>query len=545
MSQLRYLVARGKHTALRLALPPLGRLILGSSPKADIRIREPGIEPTHLELFLDHGIALRTQYPDTLVLPFEGTPPNEERVATAGETVELSLGDRVRIGRAELAFIVGIENARPNRVWTRAYLEHQLQAALGDGDETSNLVVTVVQLSEDIGDELAEEPLFDRLGAQDIVAALGDGRVAIMVMGVRPAEADHLSRSLARTLDRRGYAVKVGMAVPGDGDDPKELLDVATRRLGRLEVGDHKPETLSSEDPETQKVFALLGRVARSPAHVLVQGETGTGKEVIVEALHAKSPFSETPMVRVRGSDLSEASLDGREGPWARAAAGLLFIDEVTTLPPQSQVRLAQLLDDERTDAGRRVRVVATTNQDLKALTKQGRFRTDLYYRLNQVPIEMPPLRRRQADIIPLARQFIADAADSLSRNAPRLTRPAEAQLLSYGWPGNIRELRNVMERAVLTSTDETLGTELLPPEISGVASKGVPDEPTSPGDRPKTLRAEMAALERRRILEALEKYPTQTDAAKALDIPLRTFLNRLDALGIPRARKPAKSGKS
>ncbi|MEL7369911.1 MAG: helix-turn-helix domain-containing protein, partial [Myxococcota bacterium] len=136
----------------------------------------------------------------------------------------------------------------------------------------------------------------------------------------------------------------------------------------------------------------------------------------------------------------------------------------------------------------------------------------------------------------------IAEAAESLGRKPPQLTKAAEAQLLAYGWPGNIRELRNVMERAVLTCTSDTLGNDLLPPEIAGVAARGAADEPvSSSGDQPKSLRAEMAALERRRILEALEKYPTQTDAAKALDIPLRTFLNRLDALGIPRARKPAK----
>ncbi|MEM7675959.1 MAG: sigma 54-interacting transcriptional regulator, partial [Myxococcota bacterium] len=355
---------------------------------------------------------------------------------------------------------------------------------------------------------------------------------------------EHVARSLARALDRQGYSVEAGWAFPGDAEDPEDIIDQAIRRLAKVEGGDHAQAILSSEDATTAKVFALVERVAASSAHILVQGETGTGKEVLVEALHIASPQAQQHMVRVRGSELSEAALDNRDGPWARAAGGLLFIDEITSLPSRAQVMLAQMLDDERPQDHQRVRLMATTNQDLQALSEQGRFRTDLYYRLNQVTLIIPPLRKRHADILPLARQFIAEAAESLGRKPPQLTKAAEAQMLAYRWPGNIRELRNVMERAVLTSTGDTMGNDSLPPEIAGVATKGAIDEPasSSSGDQPKSLRAEMAALERRRILEALEKYPTQTDAAKALDIPLRTFLNRLDALGIPRARKPAKS---
>ncbi len=543
MSGARYLVARGTRTALRLALPAFGRLIVGSARGVDIRLQEPGVAPEHLELFLDHGIGMRTGQPKTVVLPFEGSAPQDELEAQLNQTVELNLGDRVRLGKVEIAFTFGIEDSRAHRIWTRAYLEHQIQAALWDGGDDPRLVVTVIQFPVDIQDDDLEGPLFDRLGAQDIVAALGDGCFAVLVMGVRSAEAEHLSRTLARTLGRQGYSVNVGLAYPSDADDPSELIEIATRRLMSIEAVDHKQAILTSEDPDTQKVFALVERVAKSPAHILILGETGTGKEIVAEAVHAASPIADRHLLRVRGSELTEAALESRDGPWARAAGGLLFIDEITGLPPRVQVVLGQLLDDERTEPERRVRILATTNLDLQELTKQGRFRTDLYYRLNQLPLQLPPLRRRQADILPLARQFVQDAADALCRPAPKLTKPAEAQLLAYGWPGNIRELRNVMERAVLTCSGDTLGTDLLPPEIAGPAGpRPAMDEVPTGGDQPKSLRAEMAALERKRILEALEKYPTQTDAAKALDIPLRTFLNRLDALGIPRARKPAKS---
>ena len=534
----RYLVARGPNTAVRIALPALGRLTIGSGAHADIRILEPGVAAEHLELFLDHGIGIRTSEPRTIIVSAQGV----ERAASIDRTSELSLGERIRTGRVELVLSAGLRAARSNRVWTRAYFEDQLQTALWEGGDDPQLVVTVLKFPKDIDDETLEGPLFDRLDGQDIVAALPDGCAAVLVNGVRTADADHLSRSLARTLDRQGFAVQVGMAFPSDGEDPSALLDVAIRRLSLLEVGDHKQAILTSDDAATQKVFELIERVAGSPAHVLVQGETGTGKEVVVEALHAASPHADDRLVRIRASELSAQRLESRESPWARAAGGLLFIDEITGLASDAQVLLGQLLDDERSETERRVRVIATTHQDLKELTRQGRFRTDLYYRLNQVSILIPPLRKRQADILPLARRFILDAADALGRPAPRLTKPAQAHLLGYGWPGNIRELRNAMERAVLTGTGEMLDAELLPPEVAGAPHRGMPNESTSSGERPKTLRAEMAALERRRILEALEKYPTQTDAAKALDIPLRTFLNRLDALGIPRARKPAKS---
>ena len=540
MSGGRYLVARGKRTALRIMLPEFGRLSIGSAAGMDLRIQEPGVAAHHLELFLDHGIGMRTGQPRTVIVPYDGAQAGQEREAELDQTVELSLGDRVRIGRAEIAFTVGIRDAQPNRVWTRAYLEHQIQTALWNRANDRRLVVTVLKFPDEVDESALERALFDRLGAQDIVAALGQGSMAILVGGVRVAEAEHLARSLARTLDRQGYRVQIGLAFPSDSDDASELIDIAQRRLLSIEVGDHKQATLSSEDGETQKVFGLVERVASTPAHVLIEGETGTGKEVVAEAIHAASPQADSHLIRVRGSELSPEALELPDGPWSRASGGLLFIDEVTSLPPKSQEVLAQMLDDEPVEVERRVRVLATTNQDLQALATQGRFRTDLYYRLKQVPLLMPPLRKRKADILPFAYLFIADAAESLQRPAPKLTKPAEAQLLAYAWPGNIRELRNAMERAVLTCTDDTLGTELLPPEIAGVAPSTAADE--SSAEPPSSLRAEMAALERRRILEALEKYPTQTDAAKALDIPLRTFLNRLDALGIPRARKPAKS---
>lgn len=532
----RYLVVRGANTALRIALPALGRLTLGSNPEADLRLHEPGIAPEHLQLFLDHGLAVRQSGAPTTIVAPDGT----ERAAPPHEVVDVTASDRIRLGSVELVFAEGIATSAPHRLWTQAYFEDQLQTVLWDGGDTPALVVAVLKFAQGLDDEALLSSLFDRLGRQDIVAALGNDRVAVLVHGVRGAEAEHLSRSLARTLDRQGYAVQVGMALPSDSADPGKLLEIATQRLRLLEVGDHKPTILKSEDPATRKVIALIEQVATSTAHVLVQGETGTGKELVVEALHAASPQAHRRMVRVRASELSAAALEARDSPWSRAGGGLLFIDEIAALPADAQGLLGQRLDDERADPDRRVRVVATTNQDLKVLAGQNRFRTDLYYRLNQVSIGVPPLRQRHADILSIARQCIRDASEALGRPPPKLTKSAEALLLAYGWPGNIRELRNAMERALLICTQDTIGTEFLTPDITG-PSLAVPNDPTSPREKPLTLRAEMAALERRRILEALEKYPTQTDAAKALDIPLRTFLNRLDALGIPRARKPAK----
>jgi two-component system, response regulator FlrC len=278
----------------------------------------------------------------------------------------------------------------------------------------------------------------------------------------------------------------------------------------------------------------------------LIHGETGTGKNLVARMIHERSQRALRPLVQINCADLD----DDAEQLVARARGGTVLLDEVGALSPRAQVSVGHLLEQ----LGEQVRFLATSNHDLRAEVKRSAFRKDLYFRLNRLSVVVPPLRERKGDIIALAEHFAHVTAKSLRRpRVPKLSEDAKAKLLEHVWLGNVRELQGAIERAVTICGSDKLGPEHISlenlgedtmPDLGEVAldeeSAPKTESPATESGAP-SLRDELAALERRRIQEALDKYPTQADAAKALDIPLRTFLNRLDALGIERPRKPKK----
>ncbi len=296
-------------------------------------------------------------------------------------------------------------------------------------------------------------------------------------------------------------------------------------------------------------VLAQIEPVAATTATVLVLGESGVGKELIARAIHESSPRRDKPLVRVNCAsiprDLFESEFFGhvkgaftgalrdRAGRFQLADGGTLFLDEVGEIPLELQGKLLRVLQEgtfERVgdDATRRVdvRVVAATNRDLKAEAAAGRFRADLYYRLGVFPIVVPPLRERREDIVPLARHFIERTCARMGMRAlPLLQRQAEV-LERYHWPGNIRELQNVIERAVILSRGEKLQLDL------GAAEPVPPEAPASWVDDAEWRRREKANL--RAALEAAGgKVYGREGAAALLGIKPTTLASRLRALGI------------
>jgi len=325
-----------------------------------------------------------------------------------------------------------------------------------------------------------------------------------------------------------------------------------------------------AQDEAMRQLRQLAERAAAGTINVLVTGETGVGKELLAETVHRLSPRKDGPYVCLNCAALSETLLESelfghergaftgafqaKAGLLETAGGGSLFLDEVGELPMATQAKVLRVIETrEVTRLGslkpRRidVRFIAATNRDLEAEVARGTFRRDLYFRLNGITLTIPPLRERVSEIPNLAEMFVRKICRELGRPEPRLPSSVIALLEGYAWPGNIRELKNMMERAVLLCTGDTIGPEHLPPERlgawspSGSGSGPVPS-PSSPPSMPAATERGLTAtqeVERRRMIDALNVCAgNQSRAAKMLGISRRNFVSKLDTYRIPRPKK-------
>lgn len=324
----------------------------------------------------------------------------------------------------------------------------------------------------------------------------------------------------------------------------RRTLDGRQREQQRLVLQEQEDKLFACQDliaghARMKRVIELAHKVAPTNATVLITGESGTGKEVIARCIHRNSPRAGKVFVAVNCAALAptliESELFGHEkgaftgaisqhlGRFERAHGGTLFLDEIGELDGNLQAKLLRVLQERRFErvGGAReimvdVRLIAASNRDLRRLVAEGKFREDLYYRLNAFPIEIPPLRERRSDVADLARYFLGRASRELGKPAPALTAEAVQALEDYSWPGNVRELKNVMERLAILC-DQTIAREDLPLGDLGAA------RPTS-----------FKEIEKKAILDALEaRGGNRTRAAKDLGISLRTLQYRLKEYGI------------
>ena len=282
---------------------------------------------------------------------------------------------------------------------------------------------------------------------------------------------------------------------------------------------------------------------------MLLLGETGVGKDVFAHAIHQASPRARRPFVPLHCAALPPSLLESelfgyekgaftganasRAGLFEGAEGGTVFLDEVGEVPMETQVKLLRVLEDRRlTRVGGRasreidVRFIAATNRRLEDAVRAGQFRADLYFRIAALTVEIPPLRERRAEILPLAERFARMLCVRLGRDrVPGFSSEARDALVTHTWPGNVRELRNAVEQAVALHEGDMLPLDAFP--IRTLAAAG------------DSLHDAVQAIERARIVEALEHFAgNQTQAARALGMSRRTFLNRLDAYGMPRPRR-------
>ena len=394
------------------------------------------------------------------------------------------------------------------------------------------------------------------------------------------------------SVDNAVAAVKLGaldyIEKPFDKDQIRRLVTTAlrTHELRRSEVrmvgaapkGKGRYGLVGTSAP-MQAVYNVIEKVADTPSTVLITGESGTGKELIARALHEQSPRASEALIKVNCAaipdTLIESELFGydkgaftgatssKPGRFELADKGTLFLDEIGEIPIEMQVKLLRALQEgefERVGGIRTVKVdvrlVAATNRDLVQEIENGRFREDLYYRLNVVPVHVPPLRERTADIPNLVEHILTKFHARLGKDVSEVSPAATERLQRYSWPGNVRELENVLERTLLFCTGSSIGVDELPEIIRAGVSTGParPDAAESPTPEPLAgggetslkdiVRAETERVERNLIAAALQETGGNvTHAAKRLKISRKSLQNKMKELGLREESGSSKKG--
>jgi two-component system response regulator FlrC len=329
--------------------------------------------------------------------------------------------------------------------------------------------------------------------------------------------------------------------------DVADLLAQVARYMLPASFGEDGDAVM--EDPQSSELFSLAVRVANTPATVLISGESGTGKEVLARFIHRHSARADQPFVAINCAaipdNLLEATMFGYEkgaftgasqaqaGKFEQAQGGTLLLDEISEMPLALQAKLLRVLQErevERVGAHKAipldVRVIATTNRDMQTEVSKGGFREDLYYRLNVFPLQIKPLRERVQDILPLARRFLGDMAGAMGRGNMRLDASAERSLQEYGWPGNVREMENVIQRAVILAPTEIVKPEHLHLPVRHTASEILISDRNS-DEEPEAQ--DLKSLEKAHIMSTLASVNgSRKLAAQKLGMSERTLRHKL-----------------
>jgi PAS domain S-box-containing protein len=346
--------------------------------------------------------------------------------------------------------------------------------------------------------------------------------------------------------------------VLGGAETFRDLSEVAALRkelAGRFSVGD-----FVSHSPAMRPVLEMASTLADSLTTLLIQGETGTGKELLARAIHGMGPRADKPFVAVNCGALPDTLLESelfgykkgaftgasqdKPGRFALAQGGTLFLDEIGEISPALQVRLLRVLQEHvyeplgstRSETSS-ARIIVATHRDLSALIKSGEFRQDLYYRINVISLEIPPLRKRKEDIPLLAEHFVEHFNCIQHKNIRGFTAGAYSLLMAHGWPGNVRELENVIERAFVLCRSDLIGLEHLPPELTGTCPELVESG---------SMSAMLRSAEEHGILSALKRNSfNRASAARELGIHKTTLYRKIKVLGITLPEQNGRSPKN
>jgi DNA-binding NtrC family response regulator len=387
------------------------------------------------------------------------------------------------------------------------------------------------------------------------------GSVEVAVNAIKAGASDYFSKP----WDNEKLIIEIGHMIA------KGRLERENTHLKRALKQRYSFPNIVGKSERMLRVLDLVSQVAPSRSTILLTGETGTGKEVIAKAIHANSPRSERAFVAVNSGslppELLESTLFGhvkgaftsayasQKGYFEIADGGTIFFDEIGNVGPETQSKLLRVIQErEFMPLGSTeivkvdVRIIAATNEDLRKLVEEGRFREDLYYRLNVIPIVLPPLRERKSDIPLLVEHFFNKYSkenekylDAQGKSVLKFAADAMQLLIEHSWPGNVRELENAVERAVVLASEEIVPVDVLPDQV--LHAGGVRIRRDEGGRLPAdaSLFEVVAEYERRKIIEALEACNwSQTEAAEMLHIPLSTLNQKIKRLDIQVKRRGA-----
>ena len=408
-------------------------------------------------------------------------------------------------------------------------------------DENFDVVLTDVRMPGTTGIQLCQQiasgypdlPVIVMTAFGSLESAVDALRAGAYDFVTKPIELDLLAVALQRAVRNR-------------------RLQRQVRQLA--ETVDHKAYfgEILGESPAMQRIYSQLTQIVATDTSVMLTGESGTGKELVARSVHRRSHRASGPFVAVNCAAIPEALLESelfghakgaftdarqeRQGLFQRAENGTLFLDEIGELPLAMQVKLLRALE-ERTvrpvgsddEVPIDVRVISATNRDLEAAVEEQRFRGDLYYRINVIQIELPPLRSRGADVLILAQHFLQSYAASMNKPLVGFHEVAAERLLAYSWPGNVRELRNVVERATALTTFDRIQVDDLPEKIRQHRSSQI----VLDADDPSCL-VPLEQVERRYILHVMEAAcGNRTQAAQILGLDRKTLYRKLKQYGL------------
>jgi DNA-binding NtrC family response regulator len=438
------------------------------------------------------------------------------------------------------------------------------------GERPFDLVLLDVSLPDRNGLDLLRE-IRQRESALPIILITAYGSIDMARTAFKSGAQDYITKPWSNDE----LLVQVALAV-----EDRRLREENIQLKRALKERYNFPNIIGKSE-RIQAVLDLVAQIAPSRSTVLISGESGTGKELIAKAIHSASTRADKPFVPVNSGsipvDLLESQLFGhvkgaftgavasKKGLFEAADQGTIFFDEIATISPETQAKLLRVIQEREfmrlggTETIKvDVRILAACNVDILRLVREGRFREDLYHRLNVIGLEMPPLRERREDVPLLLDHFLRHFSRENNKPLRRFTPAALKALVDYAWPGNVRELENVVERAVVLSTQDLMDTDLLPESVrtqevfGGVRLRLAEFMPPLPGESGSRTSADSSSpslfqvveeFERRVITDMLERTAwNQTEAAERFQIPLSTLNQKIKRLGIhARRRNPAK----